>query len=296
MTIIAKSEGQMFEPRLSVVIATRDRPADLRRLMGSLCRQTLAPMEVIVIDDASTPAVTVPSHVRLIRNAFNRGSCLSRNHGFAVATGDMVACFDDDAELLDDRLLEKAVRLLLSVEDAAVVGFRQVQPDGTPFREQPVHASQISRGRSFSGYGFLARRRAWLEVGGFLDLPYAEEREVSLRFLDAGWSVLFDPSLSVVHYEDRRGRDKAVQKLRFKNSMAITLLRYPAAIIPYWLLRAPVGHVRRMYRSGLPDWRGMGAAFVELSRMLPMIVRERRKVKLRTLQRSLRLFHSPEPL
>ncbi len=129
-----------------------------------------------------------------------------------------------------------------------------------------------------------------------MDLPYNEELELSLRLQDAGWSVLFDPSLAVIHYENHKGRELVVQKLRFRNRMAMTLLRYPAVILLYWLARAPVGHIRRMYRDNLADWRGLGSAFIELWTMLPMIFRERRAVKMQTLRRSQRLFRAPEPL
>ena len=41
----------------SVVVPTRDRPADLGRLLGALARQRRAPFEVIVVDDGSEPAI-----------------------------------------------------------------------------------------------------------------------------------------------------------------------------------------------------------------------------------------------
>ncbi|MGH6998049.1 MAG: glycosyltransferase family 2 protein, partial [Phenylobacterium sp.] len=41
-------------PSVSVVICTRDRPEELRRCLASLPAQTLRPLEVIVVDNASS--------------------------------------------------------------------------------------------------------------------------------------------------------------------------------------------------------------------------------------------------
>jgi glycosyltransferase involved in cell wall biosynthesis len=88
-------------PALSVVVATRDRPAALERCLGALARQTAPSLEVIVVDDASRDAGAVGAAVaracpaaRVLRGA-GRGPAAARNLGVRDARGATV-CFTDD--------------------------------------------------------------------------------------------------------------------------------------------------------------------------------------------------------
>jgi GT2 family glycosyltransferase len=49
--------------KISIVVATKDRPADLRRLLESLRQQTVKPAEVLIVDASSesVESVVTPS-------------------------------------------------------------------------------------------------------------------------------------------------------------------------------------------------------------------------------------------
>ena len=90
----------MPEPRISVVIPTRDRAASLRLCLAALVAQ-LDPEfdEAIVVDDGSADetaslAVEFPSVIWLRQESL--GTCAARNQGVAAANGEVVLFIDDD--------------------------------------------------------------------------------------------------------------------------------------------------------------------------------------------------------
>ncbi|MYW00114.1 glycosyltransferase, partial [Streptomyces sp. SID3343] len=89
-------------PRVSVVVATRERPDLLAVCLGTLHRQTHPDVEVIVVDNAPTTDRTA-SVVRGGRSGLVRyvrepraGLAVAHNRGIAEAGGELVAFTDDD--------------------------------------------------------------------------------------------------------------------------------------------------------------------------------------------------------
>lgn len=88
--------------QLSIIIPTRDRPQLLPRAVQSALSQTMTDLEVIVVDDASTQPVDLPTEPRLrvIRLSTPRGGAGARNVGTEAARGRWIAYLDDDDCLL----------------------------------------------------------------------------------------------------------------------------------------------------------------------------------------------------
>jgi glycosyltransferase involved in cell wall biosynthesis len=106
---------------VSVVIPTYDRAALLVETVRSVLAQTLAPLEVIVVDDGSTddtPAVCAgfPAPVRVIRQP-NAGLPSARNTGIRAARGAWVALCDSD-DLWHPRKLQVQLAALEAVPGA----------------------------------------------------------------------------------------------------------------------------------------------------------------------------------
>jgi glycosyltransferase involved in cell wall biosynthesis len=99
---------------ISVVIPTYKRPDLLARLLESICKQTLLPSEVIVVDDASGMDKAYQSCVDRFRPrlprlhchylAENSGAPYARNAGIRLAKYEWVALVDDDDEWLPKKL------------------------------------------------------------------------------------------------------------------------------------------------------------------------------------------------
>jgi GT2 family glycosyltransferase len=85
---------------LSVVVCTHDRPDDLRRCVAALAALE-DPVEVVVVDSASTVPVAPIDGARVVRLE-EPGLSRARNAGVAAATGELVAFVDDDAAVAPD--------------------------------------------------------------------------------------------------------------------------------------------------------------------------------------------------
>ncbi len=87
----------------SVIIPTQNRPEMLGRALRSVYAQTVPAREIIVVDDASSPALVLPpelrdDRVRIIRHEKAAGGAAARNAGLELATSDTIAFLDDDDE------------------------------------------------------------------------------------------------------------------------------------------------------------------------------------------------------
>jgi GT2 family glycosyltransferase len=96
--------GEPAPPSLgaTVVVATADRPDDLRRCLSALAEQRVRrDVEVIVVDNRPESGLTPPvvagfPGVRLVREP-RVGLSYARNAGFRAAQGDVLVSTDDDA-------------------------------------------------------------------------------------------------------------------------------------------------------------------------------------------------------
>lgn len=103
-------------PSVTVVIATRDRPASLSRLLACVKAQDLTDFECIIVDDASRDDTLaaydgiwqeLDSRFRLERAPFTtaQGPSFARNRGIALAAAPLIAfCDDDDRWIRSDHL------------------------------------------------------------------------------------------------------------------------------------------------------------------------------------------------
>jgi glycosyltransferase involved in cell wall biosynthesis len=117
----------MSLPRLSVVVPNYNHATYLPRSLQALVDQSVQPLEIIVIDDASTDnsveviesfAAKYPIF-RFYRNENNRGVLFSVSRGLELATGDYVLTAAADDEVLPG-FFEKSLRLLGKHPEAAL--------------------------------------------------------------------------------------------------------------------------------------------------------------------------------
>ena len=113
----------MRAPEVSVILITYNDAARLPRALASLQAQTLAALEIIVVDDCSTDdtvaiveeAMAADPRVRLVRLAENSGGCSRpRNAGIDAATAPWVMFCDSD-----DVMERHACKTLLLAAEAA---------------------------------------------------------------------------------------------------------------------------------------------------------------------------------
>jgi glycosyltransferase involved in cell wall biosynthesis len=123
-------------PELSFVIPTHDRPDLLRIAVESVLAQTVTDLELIVVDDGSTPPVDLDvddARVRLLRTE-GLGPSAARNVGLREAAGRFVVFVDDDDEITADMAevsLEAIDSSSLPPPVAALSAVRMVSDEGT---------------------------------------------------------------------------------------------------------------------------------------------------------------------
>lgn len=97
---------------ISVIITTYNRFNECKRSINSVLNQIYKPIEIIVIEDASSSGIENwirenNLNVKYIKNERNLGLAGSRNKGLKLARGEWIAYLDDDDEWLPNRLEEQ---------------------------------------------------------------------------------------------------------------------------------------------------------------------------------------------
>jgi GT2 family glycosyltransferase len=230
--------------RLTVVILTCHRPAELRRtLLHMLGLRT--PPPVVVVDNGagdSTRAMLAADFpaVRLIAMPRNLGAA-ARNAGVLVAATPYIAFCDDDTWWAEGAL-DAAVALLDAHPALAVLCARVLV--GPHQKEDPTCAVMAASPLPRDGLpgpallGFLAgacvvRRCAFLESGGYEPrfLIGGEEALLSLDLLAQGWRISYTPQLTVHHHPSAQ-RDSALRRrLLRRNALWLAWLRLPARMV-----------------------------------------------------------------
>jgi glycosyltransferase involved in cell wall biosynthesis len=155
-------------PRVSVVIPTRNRHDLLDQALRALDRQTFGDVEVVVVDDGSSPPVAEVFRERTVRGREVRvlrqeghGAVRARLAGIAATTGEVLAFTDSDCEPQPGWL----AAALRRIDDGADL----VAGRTRPFR--PVapleRAVSEAKGGLFPSCNLVVRRSVYDAVGGF---------------------------------------------------------------------------------------------------------------------------------
>jgi glycosyltransferase involved in cell wall biosynthesis len=199
---------------ISVIIPLYNRRDEIGRAIASALRQSRAPHEIVVVDDASRDGSAErvealgDQRIRVLRHERNRGASAARNTGIAAAEGEWIALLDSDDEWAPDKLARQ-LETLRAAPDAPAAGvtgyvirdYRTGEERG--FAPEPADTTldALVWGCPLSmGSTLLARRSVFMEIGGFdTDLPRLEDWEWLMRYLPAHRLAVTPESLVIVH-------------------------------------------------------------------------------------------------
>jgi len=208
--------SKWIDPRRAVADITVYIPAYnvaqfLPRAIASLLAQTLAPTEILVIDDGSTddsasvaqryPRVTVVRHER------NRGLAAARNTAFRVARGEFVASLDADC-VAEPTWIEKLAPYLHDAKIAGAGGFlREGVQISIADRWRAAHMPQewgatlVRNPKFLFGCNNIFRRAAVLGAGGYDEAmrTNGEDCELSRQLYKNNWELIYDPAAQATH-------------------------------------------------------------------------------------------------
>lgn len=184
--------------RVSIIVPTFNRAHMLHQSVSTLLEQTVAPFEVIVVDDGSSDptqevARALPAPVRCIRQD-NAGKAAAVNRGLSEARGDLIWLFDDD-DWAEPDAIERRLKVLQANPDLGFVAgghcMGHADESGNKVidsrRRMPRHPPQTRRQRLFEDCYFslcsvLAHRQCFEAIGGMdVALKSSEDYDALIR-------------------------------------------------------------------------------------------------------------------
>jgi GT2 family glycosyltransferase len=296
---------------LTIGITTRNRPTALGRCLHSIASVLGASHEVIVFDDASAPPAAEQIaagkeglNVRIVRDDRGIGPIAGRDLLVRQARHDIVFLMDDDAAVIDRGAIESGIAVMKGDAGVAAVAFAQAESDGRPWPErmQPGRGGEPARVPAYIGFAHLLRKRAFLAVGGYRSdlIFYGEEKDLCIRLMDAGYTVVYLPQARVAHIPDPSGRDaRRYVRQVIRNDCLTSLYNepWPLALVglPARLLR----YRRMAARIAGGDAGGVTWVLRQLRESWPRVRQHRRAVswatvrEWRRLGRTITPYHSP---
>lgn len=228
---------------LSILIVHYNTPKLLRQTLRGIRRSApTIRYEIIVVDNNPHGRVQEMLErefpdVRVLISEHNLGFGAGMNRALTAAVGRYFLVFNPDIAVFSGAL-EKLVSLMDASPDIGILGpkllnpdqtiqlscFRYTEPKTILFRRLPFLQHLPAAKREMERYLMLdwdhgqarnvdyllgaclcVRREAFEQVGGFdpAYFIYFEDQDWCRRFWLAGWRVVYDPSVSMIHYHRR---------------------------------------------------------------------------------------------
>lgn len=252
------------QPFISIIVPAYNEGPVIRQSVRSLLALDYPCYEVLVIDDGSSDdtylraleAARESSRVRVIRKP-NGGKSSALNVGLTQARGKLLLNMDADSRI-SANTLRACVRHFDDPGVGAVAGNVKVaNRENLATRLQAIEYIQglalerraQSSVRAVSVIGGplgMFRRDALIEAGGYDSDTFAEDRDLTIKLLAAGWLVTYEPSAQAWAESPSRWLDLVNQRYRWtrgtvqcvlKHHGLLTRLReFPVASLSLWYM------------------------------------------------------------
>ena len=229
LSAIPDGEAPRRQRSIAAVVATKNRPADAARAVGSILRDGGPGIELCVIDQSDSDATVLAlgdfqgdPRLTIVR-CEGIGLGAARNVGIAQCRAEWIAFTDDDCEALPGWLVGLTAAFSSEPRVAAVFGNVIAAPYDRSTGFIPAYVVQREfAGRTIAdkprlegiGACMAVRRGAWQALGGFDEemgagamFRAAEDTDFIVRALLAGMLVCETPGASVRHHGFRNSSD-----------------------------------------------------------------------------------------
>lgn len=244
--LTVQESTRLDRSRVTVIVANYNYGAYLPQAMDSVLHQSVAPDEIILIDDASTDgsqevAKRYEDVARVVLNERNLGIVANFNKAVGLATGDLIAFLGADNRMRSDyverckaaldRNSQAAVAYtdmsifgpraadLAQRVDAEQIGFSAAErwpvfywrfPDPTPETVAAMASRNFIHGSS------MYRRSVFDEVGGYLTSSGPEDHNLFSRMLGAGWQAVHVPEALIEYRQHSNSQANTVLGLQME--------------------------------------------------------------------------------
>lgn len=209
--------------KLSFILITYHRETSVSNCLRSISEQENLPLasEVIIIDNAGNTQLDISIippqiSVRIERSTVNLGVAGGRNLGMKYAQGDYYVFIDDDAiwhspndvAMLIDYFEQNPTCAALAVKSLDSTGDIRIPELPFPNKKQGLQAVNPTEVAYYYGVGHALRASSVQQVGCYPEHFFyaAEEIDLSLRLVDAGFKIVYLPSVAVYHFKAQAGR------------------------------------------------------------------------------------------
>jgi glycosyltransferase involved in cell wall biosynthesis len=258
----SQSQPASTMPLISIVLPTYNGARYLEESIESVCRQTFAAWELIVVDDASsdeTPQIIAAYCARdpricSVRHKTNRRLPAALNTGFAAARGALLSWTSDDNHY-QPTALEELARVLAeqSNVDFVFADYAIIDDAGRTVRQVRAQEPLELLAGEATIPCFLYRRAVYEQLGGYAeDLFLAEDYDFWLRVLLSSHCMT---NLHKPLYEYRRHERSLTDKHRgqtFAAAEGALLRNLPQLMASRPALRGQV----YLFLASLAWWRG----------------------------------------
>jgi len=248
-------------PPVSIVIPAYNEGKVVERALGSLLAIEYPEFEVLVVDDGSkddTLAIAAAwegqrgnGEFRVITKP-NGGKASALNAGIAHSKHPLVFCMDADSSL-EPRTLLQAARHFADPSVGAVAGNVKVENRGTLITR--LQALEYIEGLNMPrrAQGFVAavnivpgpvgmfRREALEEIGGYDTDTFAEDADLTMKMMAAGWRVEYEDTAIAWSEAPEKWIDLVQQRYRWTRGILQTvrkrkgLFLRPFPDFPLWV-------------------------------------------------------------
>jgi glycosyltransferase involved in cell wall biosynthesis len=249
---------------ISLVVSTRGRSYELKKLLDSLELQEYKNFEVIIVDQNEDNRLSAALNfgqwsfpISRISVTGQRGVSRGRNFGASHAKGDVLLFPDDDC-WYPAWFLSKGAGIIMRLTCASISGRaadeRTRKSINGRFSTSPAWVDRKNLWTTQIEWTVFFRKEAFLKVGGYdetlgpgAQTPWGanEGQDLTLRLLAYGFSSYYDPSLYGFHAELNTSKpDSAlIRKGRYyARGFGYVMRRHHYGVISlcYWLVR-PMG-------------------------------------------------------
>lgn len=201
--------------KISVIVLTKNSRKHIRTCIESILKQNYPELEILIIDAGSTDE-TIPilseykfksSKPFRIIDAPNTTIGKARQIGLEESNGDILAYIDSDVELPHENWIRNMLKPFNNEKVGGTLTLAK-NKDSDPEILKKIHSSfeyknnviDMDHYEIVGTSHILLRKSAVTEVGGFKDINFREDTDLTFKMMKAGYKFIYLPTEKCYHY------------------------------------------------------------------------------------------------
>ena len=232
----SRVEETKFFPKISIIVPAYNEEVTIKRCIQSLLDLNYPDHEIIVVDDGSTDKTLKEarkfevSGVKVIHQK-NQGKPNALNNGILSSNGEIVVTVDADTKLHKESLKRIANRFAANRSLGAVAGNVKVDPASGLLNilqatEYTTGINLVRKAQSMLGCVMVVpgpiaalKKEAIKNVGFFSDDTFAEDFDITMKILKAGYKVEYEDKAIAYTDAPKNLEDLMKQRRRWYRGM-----------------------------------------------------------------------------